>query len=734
MRRPVVSLAVALLTAAVVPGLHAQTPGALAGTVRTVEGTPVPSLVLVVAGPDVVRTVITGPEGRYHAAALPPGSYRVAVRARGFVLAGTAEAAVGAALTSLDLTLAPAPVREHVVVAATRDEAALSTVGVSATVLDSDRIAQREAPSVLALLEEVPGVTVARNGGLGLQGSMFVRGGESNFVRILVDGVPVNEPGGEYNVGPQIPLELERIEVVRGAASSLYGTDALAGVLHLVTRRSPSAPTWRAEGQGGSLGWGRGEAGTAGRSGRFDWNLGAVHLRTDNEEPNSAFGQTAGAATLGLEAGPRTSLRLTLRGEDTEAGTPGATAFGRPDLDARFERQMAIGGLHLRHIRGRMSHEARVGYTLQAWASLNPLDSGSFVPRSGEVVAPFAFSDFPDPLGFQQDTRRLSAGYQAEAQVRGRHLLTLGAEVERESGAVGSRTEPLLSPTRTNAGMYVQDRLVLGRRVFVTVGGRLEHNDSFGTRAVPRVAAAWRLREDGRTTLRASGGAGIKEPTFFESFGVSFFSKGNPDLRPERSVTFDAGIEQRLLSDRVRLDAAVFHHDYRDQINFQVVDPATFEGTFVNLGRTRARGLEMAAEVAPRADVRLWAHYTFMDGEVLESGNAFNPVYAEGRSLLRRPRHQGSLSVQLGGERASAGGTLVRMGRRADSDFLGLGLTENAGFTRLDLRLRARIVPRLEAIVVAENVLNERYQEVLGYPALGRSVRAGLRFRSGGRP
>src|SRR6185436_3431504 len=150
-------------------------------------------------------------------AGLRPGHYQLALRAAGFVLTGTPEADVSGAEATLDLVLAAAPVREHVVVAATRDEAALSTVGVSATVLDSERIAEREAPSVLTLLEEVPGVTVARNGGLGLQGSLFVRGGESNFARILVDGVPVNEPGGEYNLGPLIPLELDRIEVVRGA-------------------------------------------------------------------------------------------------------------------------------------------------------------------------------------------------------------------------------------------------------------------------------------------------------------------------------------------------------------------------------------------------------------------------------------------------------------------------------------------------------------------------------------
>ena len=728
MRRLVFVLA-ALLSAAT-PS-HAQPSGALAGTVRTSEGTPVPNLVLIVRGPDASRTIVTGPEGRYRAAGLPPGHYQVALRAAGFVLTGPPEAEVSAADTTLDLTLSASPVREHVVVAATRDEAALSTVGVSATVLDGDRIAEREAPSVLTLLEEVPGLTVARNGGLGLQGSLFVRGGESNFARILVDGVPVNEPGGEYNLGPLLPLELDRIEVVRGATSSLYGTDALAGVVHLVTARYPTAARWRAEAQGGSFGWLRGEAGTAGQAGRFDWNLGGVHLRTDNEEPNSALRQDGGAASLGFAAGPQTSLRLSLRGEDMDVGTPGQTAFGRPDLDASFERQIGVAGLQVRHVRGRTSHELRAGLALQDWLSRNPLDSGPYLPRSGDRVGTDTFFDFVDPLGFQQDTRRLSTGYQLETQLGGRHIVTLGAELERETGAVGSRAEPLLHPERTNAGAYAQDRVVVGGRLFLTLGGRVEHNASFGTRVVPRVAAAWTVGAAGTTTLKASGGTGIKEPTFFESYGVSFYAMGNPALRPERSVTFDAGLEQRLLGNRLRLEATAFHHDYKDQINFQVVDFTTFQGSFVNLGRTRAQGLELAAEAAPHAGVRLFAQYTCLDGVVKVSGDAFNDVYAAGRSLLRRPKHQGSLTATFGGSRLSGGGTLVLIGRRADSDFQNIGLTENAGYARLDLRARVRIVPRLEALVIAENVLDRHYQEILGYPSLGRSVRAGLRFRSG---
>ena len=163
------------------------------------------------------------------------------------------------------------------------------------------------------------------------------------------------------------------------------------------------------------------------------------------------------------------------------------------------------------------------------------------------------------------------------------------------------------------------------------------------------------------------------------------------------------------------------------------MDFDTFEGTYVNLAHTRAQGIEVALEARPIPSLQLFGQYTFLDGEILESPSDFDPVYAEGEPLLRRPRHQGSLSAQLSFSRWSAGATLVRVGERADSDFVGLGLTRSLAYTRLDARLRVRVAGPVEAFVTGENLLDAAYQEVLGYPALGRSVRGGLRLAVGGR-
>jgi outer membrane cobalamin receptor len=712
-------------------GAAAHADGALSGAVRTAAGAPLPQIVLSLHGPQGELSIVTGPEGRFRLTGLASGEYRLAVALPGVLIAPD-RVSVASGEARLDLILSPAPVRERVLVAATRGEAALSTLGIAATTLDRGEIAERAAPSFLDLVRALPGVATARTGGVGSQGSLFVRGGESRYARILVDGVPVNQPGGAFDFGSALPLDLERVEVVRGAASSLYGTDALAGVVQLVTRRADpvGGPELRAEAEGGSFAWRRVQGGSSGRAGRVDWNLGIVRLDTDNAQPNSGFAETAAAASAGIAFDARSSARFVLRAEDSTLGTPGQTAFGRPDLDASFERTDWTLGLELRHTRDRVSHSVRVGLAATDQLSLDPKDSGSFTPRYGELVGAFPLSDFTNAMGFQNDTERLSAGYQAEAQLGRRHLLTAGLDLERETGDIGSRAEPpLLSPERTNLGAYLQDRVVLSARVYLTLGGRLERNDSFGTRAVPRAAVALRVRggEDA-TTLRASAGAGIKEPDFFQSFGISFYAQGNPDLKPERSRSYDVGFEQRLFRGRLKAATTLFHSDYRDQIAYTVVDFNSFQGTYVNLGHARARGAELALEAAPSEHLALSANYTLLDGEILTSTSAFDPVYAEGSSLLRRPRHQAALGAQAHMGRLDAGATLLLVGKRADSDFLGLGLSESPGYARLDLRARGNLGHGLEAFVVAENLLDRKYQEALGYPALGRSVRAGLRF------
>lgn len=708
----------------------------LSGVAATRDGRPLPHVPLRIVGTSAAHTVVTGAGGTF-AVDVPSGSYRIESGLAGLVVLAPGNAAT---LTdggpAVAVVLGPAPVRENVVVTAARGEAASSSLGVTVSALDHERIEAREALTLTQLLQDLPGVSVNRSGPPGRQTTVFVRGGGSTHTRVLVDGVAVNEPGGFFDHGSALGHELQQIEVVRGAASSLYGSDALAGVISIETRRpSPGEPR-RAHltAEGGGFGHRRVAAGTSGRSGRIDWNVAGLRLLTDNDVPNSSFRETAGALALGLEISPRWTLQWTARGSDSFHGTPGQTGFGLLDHDAYFERTDVVSSVRLRGTAARLRHELRAGIAVSNQLSLDPTDSGARVPTYlGRTGAWGPSQDFPDPDGYQNETRRMVFGYQAEMEAA-RHLVSAGVDVERQTGDLGTRGQPLLSPERTNAGLYVQDRWAIAPTLFVTAGARLEHNDSFGTALVPRAALSWIVRENGgrSTRLKASAGAGIKEPGFFESFGTSDFARGNPDLKAERSRTYDAGIEQRAFDGRLRVELTAFHHDYRDQIAYLLLDPATYFGTYENLGRARARGLELEAEAQPRRGISVRGQYTYTDSEVLVSTAGFDPLLAVGQPLLRRPRHMGSVTVEGGpaGSRVRAALTAVFVGARADSDFAGLELRENTGHTRVDARLRAQVAPRAELYVVAENLLDAEYHEVLGFPGLGRALRAGVRLRT----
>ena len=707
----------------------------LTGTAATRDGQPLAHVPLRLVAGSGARTVMTGAGGRF-TADVEPGVYRIESGLAGLVVASAADVRVEEGASPVAVTLVPAPVREHVVVAAARGEAAASSVGVSVSVLDTDRIAERQSLALTQVLQDVPSVAVNRSGPIGRQATLFLRGGASSHTRVLVDGIAVNEPGGYFDYGSLLALEVGQVEVVRGAASSLYGSDALAGVIAVETRRVAAGDPTRAYlvAEGGGFGHRRAEVGASGRRGRFDWNAAGLRLLTDNEGPNSSFRESAGAISMGFELTPRWTARLTARGSDSFHGTPGQTAFGQLDHDAFFERTDVVSSLRLDGIVGRFHHEARLGVTSSRQISIDPADSGAFLPRHEGVEAGWPVSDYPQTAGYQNATSRNVVGYKVEYQEK-RHLVAAGFDLERESGDLGVRGDTMLSPERTNVGLYVQDRWTLGGSVFVTAGARLEHNDSFGTAFVPRGALSWIVHSGrGRSTrLKASAGAGIKEPGFFESFGTSEYARGNPDLKPERSRTYDVGLEQRAFDGRARLELTAFHHDYRDQIAYKLLDPVTYFATFDNLGRTEARGLEVELEAQPRRGVRLAGQYTFTDSAILVSAQGFDPLFEVGDPLLRRPRHMASVTAEAGpaSGRFTAAVTTVFVGARADSDFLGLGLERNGGYTRVDGRVRALVGRRAELFAVAENLLDAEYHEVLGYEGLGRALRLGVRLRAG---
>src|SRR5437773_1316064 len=288
------------------------------------------------------------------------------------------------------IVLGVAPVHETVIVSATRTEAPADQVGASVTTFTADDLAHRQVALVADLLRASPGVMVLRAGGAGTLTSLFVRGGESNYNKVLLDGIPLNEPGGIFNFSNLTTDNLAQIEIVRGAHSALFGSDAMASVVQLVTRR-PDRSDGRARAalsfEGGTYDTVRGNASVAGAAGPFDYTLGAQRFTTDNRAPNNRFENTTLSANLGFALGHDARLRFVGRGEREHVGTPGQTAFGRPDLDAFYERRDGIGGLSFDQ-QLTASFRQRAAYSLTALTqrSTDLIADPPYTPRFGSSV------------------------------------------------------------------------------------------------------------------------------------------------------------------------------------------------------------------------------------------------------------------------------------------------------------------------------------------------------------
>jgi vitamin B12 transporter len=650
----------------------------------------------------------------------------------------TAVAACGA--SPVRLVLALAPVHETVVVSATRTEAPADQVGASVTTFTAADLERRRIPFVADLLRVSPGVMVVRSGGSGALTSLFVRGGESNYNKVLLDGIPLNEPGGTFNFSNLSTDNLERVEIVRGAHSALFGSDAMASVVQLVTKR-PDRTRARPQGtisiEGGTYGTLRAGAAASGASGRVDYAVGAHRYSTDNDVPNDAFDNTTLSANLGLAASQTATIRFIARSERGQAGTPGQTAFGRPDLDAFFERHGEVGGVSLDHqAHDRFRQRAAYSLTASSQQSANLVADPPYVPRFGGRAAPFAFSDFP--FDSRTNLHRHHASYQidwrlAAAGRGGGHLVTALADWDGERARLDNRlTSTVTRASRDNLGWSLQHQ-ALWRRVFTAAGGRVERNDSFGTRFVPRGSVVFVARSArhvfGETKLHASAGLGIKEPTVLESFSPSPFFRGNPDLQPERSRTVEAGIEQRLAADRAKVELVWFDNRFSDRISTRTTNPATFEAQYFNIGLSRAKGAELSIDAAPAGPFRARAGYTFLASRVIESTAPNNVVLQAGNWMFRRPRHSGFIGAVWDGQRLSVSADGLFIGRFVDSDFSSLQppLERNDGYATWDVRIAWNVTTRVAGTVSIDNLANAEYMEALGYPALRRAIRAGVR-------
>jgi vitamin B12 transporter len=692
--------------------------------------------VRLLSGSNEVAHALTDQQGKFSFSEACSESCSVEIQLPGFETRN-----VPVPLADAEIKLDLAPVQEHVNVTANLTETPTEQVGSSVTTIDAKEISDRQSLMVSDYLRTVPGVSINRSGGVGELSSLFIRGGESDYTKVLVDGIPINEPGGTQDFSGISADNLRRIEIVRGPQSALFGTDAMTGVVQIFTEHGSSEderPHVRLDFEGGKYNTFQGGVGAGGQYKNFDYDGYWSRMDSDNQGPDAAFRDSTGGFNLGLTLG-KTEIRWIGRGTSSNAGTPGQTAFGPPDTGSFINKGEGYSGLSLKNqTASNWSQRLTYTYARSRQVSRDDIVDPPFTPVFDGITA--AFDSFDFLSNFVNDTRRQHLDYESDVtlgsgdRAYGQHIVTFAFGWDRETGLIGDDESGFASThaRRDNFGGTFQDQMVLGRFV-ISNGVRVEDNGSFGKVVVPRSSAAFLARRGsgtfGATKLKFNFGLGIKEPSFIESFSPEVAFRGNPNLRPERSRSFDFGVEQRLWSDHAKVEFNWFDNRFRDLVQFEFlgVDPNTgaFLGTYENVNRTKANGAELIIEAAPIPGVTVTANYTYLNSHIVQSDNPGDI----GTTLLRRPRHSGSLAVVWDWRKLTFSSTAGYVGRRADNDFVGLGLTSSSPYSKWDIVLAYRINRQLSFTSAFENVLDRSYMEALGFPALRATYRTGLRVR-----
>jgi vitamin B12 transporter len=638
------------------------------------------------------------------------------------------------ALVSVALLAAaapPAPAQERpfvldgLVVTASPSPRAAREVARSVTVLDGAALRAEGVAFVTDALRAVPGLAVVRGGSWGAATSVFMRGGESDHVLVLVDGVQMNQPGGAFDFAGLTLENVERIEVVRGPASSLYGSDAMAGVIHIITRSGRGAPRLEASVRAGSFGRREASLQVAGGDGDSGWSFSLARYRTDGLLPqNNSFDNTVLSANVRLAPDASTRAGVALRVADRTYHFPTDGGGVVTDWNAfTFGDETSVAVTASRFLSDRFELRSAVSLARDGGGTDDRADTPA------DTLGYYAFESL-------DQVERAAADLRASLSL-GPVSSTVGVEVERQRQRSFSQSFSEWGPSvgrsdhgRTNRAGYTHVTGTRGALAFAG-GVRVEDNERFGRFASWNAEAAW--RPAGGTRVRASAGRGVKEPTFFENFAEGWI-RGNPELDPERARSLDAGVEQELAGGRVTLGVSAFHQRLEDLIQYVAYPASPADPNYLNIAEAVARGLEAAAEVRVGA-FSGGVDWSWLATEVVRGGGDDGPGadFVPGSRLLRRPDH----TVGLHGSVAWASG-LVRadarvVGERDDRDFSSWP-TRRVALPRHTTVDVAAEVPVLGSRVVlrAENLLDARYEEVAGFPAPGRALSLGARFTFGG--
>jgi len=591
---------------------------------------------------------------------------------------------------------------EEIIVSATRFDIPLDQSPASVSVITSEDIEQKQIQRVGNALREVPGLSVVQTGTAGQLTSVFTRGLRSEHTQVLLDGVPINQGlQGAFNFADLVTDDIDRIEVVRGPQSTLYGPRALAGVIQIFTKQGEGTPTIMLSGEGGSYDTFREWLESEGKIDQFDYSIGASRIDTDNARSNNQYRNSAAITDVGWSPNEQFRIGTLFTYSLSDTGNPNTIFDPKPLDNFLTERWLLAPHVDLR-ISDWWEHKFIFSYDHER--QLNDPNQDGFV---GATRALFERTT----IDYQNDLRPASWLTITSGFFYSR--INVGQERPFVLQIFGPQPTFVSDHTQETAGFLQVTATPIANLIFVA-GGRFDHFNQFGNIWTYRFAGSYKIDKT-NTTFHSSIATGFSPPSSQDKiFGNNF------GLQPEKNLGWDIGVEQRLWENRVTLGATYFHNDLSNVIGFN--------GLFdtLNLGAAETQGLEAELRAQPVADLVLMASYTYLDAEKTSSADISQ---LQGARLPRRPRNEVYVSASYF--------WCKRLRTTAEAKFVNAREELNFGRPNFDIEdysfvniaVEYEVKPHLSIFGRIDNLTNEHYAEVFGFPALGRAAYGGVKLR-----
>jgi vitamin B12 transporter len=584
----------------------------------------------------------------------------------------------------------------NMVVTATRTETPENEIASSMTVITAEDIAAKHLTTAADALRTVPGVDVIRAGGPGQPTSVYLRGANANHTLVLVDGVEMNDPSntaGSFDFANLQTDNIERIEVVRGAASAAYGSDAMGGVINIITKKGKGAAKFTGTAEGGSYDTWKTTGGVSGSTERVNYSLDASRLETagfstadknmGNVNPNGHANTTVSGRS-GIKVTDNLDLGTTLRYNEGKSSYDdgGGINYDNTGNYNTFKDLFTRGFGHLKLYDGLWEQTLGASYSRTNRNNVNVYSSA--FPNSFDSVAAY--------LG-----EKVKLDYQNIFHIHKSNTVTLG--VEEEVDSFKSKSDYVPNPTNTmnTISTYLQDQIKLFDRSFTTLGVRYDENNRFGGHETWRVNELFTIKETG-SRLKGNYGTGFKAPSLYQLYEPTW-GYGNSALKPEASVNWDVGLEQDFIHKSTTVGVSYFNNVFTN-----LIEAPNYK--YVNISQAKATGVESFVELRPITDLTFRGAYTYQQTKNLDTTSA---LY--GSELLRRPRDKANFDTDYRFlEKAHLHINVLMVGGKLD-----YASTTTTGYVLLNFAGSYDIHKNVQLFGRIDNVLNKQYEEVYGY-------------------